>query len=126
MKRALIIDDDAISRTHVAGLLEREGWTCMQLDSPIGATREILANGIRVVVIDVMMPSMRGDLLAKLLRENRRLPDLCLLLISGNTDREFFRLAAEAKADGLISKNELETSLVPAIQKALDSRGIPI
>ena len=45
----------------MAQLLMDAGMRVHTLPSPIGATRAILANKVDVVVIDVMMPGMRGD-----------------------------------------------------------------
>lgn len=115
-KTVLIIDDDAISREQVRGLMESAGWICYDLPSAIGATREILANRVALVIIDVMMPAMRGDALAKLLRGNPRLKNLGLVLISGSSANELERLALETKADAVLNKKELNTELVGLVE----------
>jgi len=59
--RVLVVDDDDIVREIMAGDLTDAGCWVESLPTPIGATRAIIENEIDVVVIDVLMPSMRGD-----------------------------------------------------------------
>ena len=74
----LVVDDSDLARSEMMRLLVEDGLVVVGLASPIGATRAILANAVSVVVIDVLMPGMRGDRLAALFRGNPRLRELGL------------------------------------------------
>ena len=80
--KALVIDDDDIARELIVSVLERGGYETFDLPSPIGATQTILDRGIEIVVLDLMMPALSGDKLAKMLRSNPRLRDLTIVLVS--------------------------------------------
>jgi PleD family two-component response regulator len=117
----LVIDDSDIARAEMIRILTDAGLRAVGLSSPIGATRAILENAVNVVVIDVMMPSMRGDRLAALFRGNPRFKGLGVVLVSGEDEGELFRLAAEVGADAVVAKSRIR-ELFAAVQRASRSR----
>lgn len=116
--KVLVIDDDEIAREFLVSTLKRGGFQASALSSPIGATKRVVDDGIAVVVLDVMMPTLSGDKLATLLRKNPALANLGVVLVSGSPHHEVQHLVAQVKADGLVSKNEVRTALVPAVTHA--------
>lgn len=117
----LVIDDSDIARAEMMRVLEQSGFKVMGLASPIGATRTILENNVRAVVIDIMMPGMRGDRLAALFRGNPRLRDLGVVLVSGASAAELLSLSVESGANAVVSKSNLH-ELPPAVRKSLRRR----
>jgi CheY-like chemotaxis protein len=117
----LVIDDSEIARTQLMSIVSAAGMNALDLASPIGATRTIIAHQVDCVVIDFFMPGMRGDRLAALFRGNPRFKKLGVVMISGEASTELERLCDEAGADAIVRKNEL-TKLVPAIRAALRKR----
>lgn len=104
----LVIDDSDIAREQMADRLKQAGFTVSMLASPIGATRVIAEQAIDVVVVDVQMPSIRGDRLAALFKGNRRFAALGVILVTGANETELSQLGALAKADAVLSKGKLE------------------
>jgi CheY-like chemotaxis protein len=117
----LVIDDSDISRAEMTRILEEAGYSVISLASPIGATRVILTGNVRAVVIDVEMPSLRGDRLAALFRGNPRMNGVGVVLVSGGNSDELKRLASEARADEAVAKSALNR-LADAVRRAM-SRG---
>lgn len=115
----LVIDDDDIARELIVSILEGGGFTAFDLPSPIGATRTITDNDITVVVLDLLMPVLSGDKLAKMLRSNRRLKDLVIVLVSSCDLDDLRREAVRVKANAVVGKAALRKELIPAIKKAL-------
>ena len=114
----LVIDDSEIALAQMTRLLQTAGMRVVDLASPIGATRAITTHSVDVVVIDFLMPGMRGDRLAALFRGNPRFKKLGVVIVSGESSDEFERLSKEAGADAIVRKTEL-AKLVPAIRAAL-------
>lgn len=114
----LVIDDSDISRAEMIRVLERAGMEVIGLASPIGATRVILTGNVRAVVIDIEMPSLRGDRLAALFRGNPRMSGVGVVLVSGEKNEELTRLAAEARADEAVAKSAL-AGLPDAVRRAM-------
>jgi len=104
----LVIDDCEIARTEMSHRLGRAGFKVSNLASPIGATRVIVDQAIDVVVIDVQMPSIRGDRLAALFKGNPRFATLGVILVTGGSEAELEALGAVAKADAVLSKGRLD------------------
>jgi CheY-like chemotaxis protein len=104
----LVIDDSDIAREDIAQRLGRAGFKVSTLASPIGATRVIVEQAIDVVVVDVQMPSIRGDRLAALFKGNRRFAALGVILVTGAGETELSQLGALAKADAVLSKGRLD------------------
>ncbi len=107
--RVLVVDDDDLVRLAMVEQLKDAGCECFELPSAIGVTRSILHNQVQVVVIDILMPSMPGDKLAKLLRDNARLSKLGVILVSGGGDSVRLEyLGAEVGADAVLEKGRID------------------
>jgi CheY-like chemotaxis protein len=118
----LVIDDSEIARAQMVSLLVDAGMKVVSRASPIGATRDILTHQVTVVVIDLLMPGMRGDRLAALFRGNPRLASLGVVLVSGDKEDELHRLRVEVGADAVVPKSQLE-NLPDAVIRARRWRG---
>ena len=119
--RVLVIDDCEVARAEMLECLRGARFVTSGLDSPIGATRVLVDQAIDVVVIDVQMPSIRGDRLAALFRDNPRFADLGVILVSGGNVAELEQLGRVARADAVLPKSQLD-QLVPAINECLRRR----
>ena len=119
----LVIDDSAIARARMADMLTAAGFEVAQLPSPIGATRAILDRKVSIVVVDVLMPGMRGDRLASLFRGNPRFADIGVVLVSGEASVELERLLIESGADATVSKSSLG-DLVPTVLRVRQERKV--
>lgn len=115
----LVIDDSDIARESMKRALAAAGLRVIDLPSPIGATSAILRTQARVVVIDVNMPTMRGDKLACLFRKTERLGDLRIVLVSGNDTAQLEELAREAQANAVVAKSEGTDVLVRTVKRLM-------
>jgi CheY-like chemotaxis protein len=106
-------------------LLTENGIKVVTLESPIGATREVMRSNVDIVVIDLMMPGLRGDRLAALFRENPRLAKLGLILVSGGTEEELGQLAVEKCVDAIVSKSRIHElpAVVQRVRRLTVGRG---
>ena len=95
--------------------LEAAGYQVFELPSAIGSTREVLRHDIDVVVIDLNMPAMRGDSLARLFRANPRMRSLRLVLVSGSPAHQLESIAGDVRADAWVHKESLPAGLVDAV-----------
>ena len=118
----LIVDDDDLVREQLKGLLAQAHHIVHELPSAIGVTRAILQNKIDVVAIDIMMPTLSGDKLAQLLRQNPRLSSLAVILISSRPPEELSQVAKAVGADATVNKADLRAKFVPAIEAAAKRR----
>jgi DNA-binding response OmpR family regulator len=120
--RILIIDDDDIVRELLCSTLKRLGHEVFELATAIGATRVIFENRIDAVVVDVNLPDISGDKLARVLRQNSRGAALGIVLVSSLPLDELRALALVAQADSVLSKSNIRAGLEPAIMQACQRR----
>lgn len=120
--RVLVIDDDDVARELLVGTLEKAGHLVFPLPSAIGATREIFQHAIDAVVIDVMMPDINGDKLARVLRQNSRGKRLAIVLVSSRPLDELRALAVSAQADAMLPKSAIRAQLGETVTRACEQR----
>ncbi len=120
--RVLAIDDDEIAREALVGTLEAGGFEVYGSGSAIGASRMIARQNIDAVVLDVMMPELNGDKLARLMRQNPRGTELAIVLVSSRSMLELQELARASGADAVVPKQAIYTDLVDAVRTACQKR----
>lgn len=120
--KILVIDDDDIARELVASTLRHAGHEVLELPSAIGATKVIYHSEVDAVVLDVMLPDLDGDKLARLLRQNSRGKHLAIVLMSSRPTEELELLAYAASADAVVNKREIRQRLVSVVTHAYTNR----
>lgn len=117
--RVVVIDDDEFEREFVVDLLGKAGFKVSSLPSMIGVTNHLIERRVSVVVLDVMMPTIRGDKLATLLRKNPALRHLGVVMISGLPEHEVAPLMAQVEVDAFVSKANLRTELASTVARVI-------
>jgi two-component system phosphoglycerate transport system response regulator PgtA len=123
-KRAiLIIDDSELVLEHYRMLFQDAGFevkTVLQEDLSL---QTLLETDADLVLLDVMMPDLHGDLLLKLINamSQREVPTP-VYLFSGLDDVELWQRAKSSGAAGFISKGWSEAKVIGKVREALDSR----
>lgn len=116
--RVLVIDDDDVAREMLCDALRDAGHHVHDLPSAIGATRAMIDRHIEAVVLDVMMPSINGDKLARLLRQASKGKQLTIILVSSRPVNELNDLAQAAQADAVVSKAAVRKDLAQTLKRA--------
>lgn len=114
----LVVDDDPVAREHLSETLRGQGHEVLTLDVAAGVAAMVRERSVDAVVVDVTLPDMRGDLLARLLRDGERGPDLGIVLVSGRPSDELQRLAAHSSADAAVTKAEVDSQLLREVTRA--------
>jgi DNA-binding response OmpR family regulator len=104
----LVIDDDPIVLEVVRERLEGAGFSVVLRDEPLGTTNVVRDEKPDIVLLDIMMPALNGERLASLLRSNRSLSGMSIVLHSSKSPAELAPLVDQTGAIGAISKSESE------------------
>lgn len=120
----LVIDDDEIAREYLCDVLRRAGFVVEDTSSTIGVTNKLVRDQFQVVVLDVMMPAIRGDKLAGLLRKNPHLRELGVVMVSGAPRAEIEQLVHELDPGDVINKGEARAKLAEAVLRAARERTV--
>ena len=115
MPRVLIVDDHAVIRRGVQGILSAypEWELCGEADNGQDGIR--LAGELRpdVVIMDVSMPGLNGLEVTRIIHDV--LPEIKVLLLTLHSSSEFVRSAFLAGAQGYVLKSDAEHELVRAL-----------
>lgn len=87
MAKVLLIDDDVELTEMLSEYLDGEGFAVECAHNGEEGLARALANGLDLVVLDVMMPRMSGIEVLKRIRAESRLPVLMLTAKGDDTDR---------------------------------------
>lgn len=101
---ALIVDDDPISLSMAAHVLNKAGFKVSKVTSGAACLEQIGALCPDFVLMDIQMPDMDGYQTCSLLRQRKDMPDLQIVFVSGNDNLEDRIRAYEAGGDDFISK----------------------
>jgi two-component system cell cycle sensor histidine kinase/response regulator CckA len=113
--RVMFVDDE-IDLTEVARQgLTRYGYSVTPFNNPLDALAVFRArpSEFDVIVTDMTMPRLTGDLLAAEIKRVR--PEIPIILVSGFSDRITPEQAKEAGFDGFVDKPLRPTTLAEII-----------
>ena len=80
--KILVVDDDASQTTLIAKFLGKHGYEVITAGSPIEAMPLLLADDIKLVITDLMMPHVDGISFAQQIHALPRLKDLPVILVT--------------------------------------------
>lgn len=120
MPRVLIVDDHAVIRRGVQGILNGypEWQLCGEADNGEEGVR--LAGELQpeVVIMDVSMPGLNGLQATRIIHDI--MPETKVLLLTLHSSGEFVRNAFHAGARGYVLKSDAEHELVRALNIVMD------
>jgi putative two-component system response regulator len=102
--RVLIVDDESNGREVLEGMLAGENLDLQFAASGAEALRMAMAHAPDLVLLDVMMPGLNGFEVCRRLRDEPRLRELPVILVTALDDRDSRLKGLEAGADDFVSK----------------------
>lgn len=116
----MVIDDDEVALTAISDLLEESGYHVRALTSPVGAADVAERDPHLVaVILDLNLPVMRGDNIARVFRSRPALRNIPLVMISSDTAFHLNQIRKKIPYLRVLSKSELNTQLVPLIREVI-------
>jgi CheY-like chemotaxis protein len=84
----LLVEDDADIREAVSSVLEAEGYTVLTAENGAQALAILERGQPCVVLLDLMMPVMSGWEFMRVVKENQRLVDMPVVVVSAYSERK--------------------------------------
>ncbi|MBK1876996.1 response regulator [Pelagicoccus mobilis] len=100
----LVVDDNLGARRSIEALLSNESYNFLLADSGQTALDLLEENIPDVILLDVMMPGMSGFEVCKRIREDRRVSEIPIIMITALDDEESMIEGIDAGADDFLSK----------------------
>lgn len=121
----LVVDDDPSIRGLLSMVLEGAGIVVRQAGSGRAAIEELLASPADLVVMDVKMPDVDGFDATRIIKSQKALKELPVILISGVLDRSRLAFAIQAGATDFLAKPLDTKEVVRKVRLLLEQRGFP-
>jgi CheY-like chemotaxis protein len=87
-KRVLLVEDDRSVRRYLEVTLQRSGYQVITAADGLEAMRLALSSPIDVVITDAVMPNLSGQELARFFRQNPKLGNIPIVLLTGQQNRQ--------------------------------------
>ena len=115
----LVVDDERKIRDLVRSYLEREGYAVLVADSGQGALEALERANPDLVVLDLMLPDVSGEEVARSVRSHSDLPIIMLTAKAGENDRVAgLRLGADDYLVKPFSPRELVARVEAVLRRA--------
>lgn len=122
----LVVGDDPANRETAGIVLRNDGWTVAEADSGEAAIAMVIAERYSLVLLDLQMPGLDGNVMAAAIRttndRNRHIPILAFTALRQPGVADVVRAAG---MDGLITKPFTAASLIDAVTPWRPSPEIP-
>jgi CheY-like chemotaxis protein len=115
-RRVLVVDDSATSLDLASAALSDAGFEVQTLSSIFDLQQTMESVRPHVLVMDLFMPALRGDLALNVLRKNGG--HSCKVLLYSSAEEEVLRVRSlAARADAYVRKSSDLTKLVRAVHQ---------
>ena len=113
--KVLVVDDSALVLEAAQRALRAAGHEVVVRQCPHGTTATILRERPDLVLLDVSMPGLSGDLIVQVVRRRASIQATKVILFSSKSEEELQRLTKDCGADGFIRKTPDLRNLVSRI-----------
>ncbi|MBX3085492.1 MAG: response regulator transcription factor [Anaerolineae bacterium] len=120
--RIVLADDHAVLRAGLRALLNSEPDLIVVGEAGDGdeALHQVEAHQPQVLVLDLMMPKVKGlDIIDQL---TAKYPHLRVLILSMHADTQYVRHVLKAGCAGYVTKSSADTELITAIHEVANGR----
>ena len=122
MAKILIIDDDAMMRKLVSSTLEKTGHTIIEAVDGHEGLSLAASEKPDLVICDLMMPVMGGVETVRLIREDKNISHLPVIVTTCNTDKQTILSMLEIGVSYYLAKPLDFAKLATKVQEVLNSR----
>jgi len=123
-KKVLVVDDSELVLAVTRENLEKAGFEVFGALDADEADKYIFSQDRPdLIVMDVMLPLLDGDIKAKKLKENKLTRDIPILLLSSKPEEELRRMVSESGTDGFIRKPFTDREMIAKIEETIREKG---
>lgn len=118
-QRILIADDDRVTSTVLCAVLRGGGYETLTAADGIEAVQQFFAHYPDLVLLDLQMPRLKGDVVIQLLRDHPDARSVPIILLTADDDRSSEFWALTTGADAFLNKSKVRDELRPLVTKTL-------
>lgn len=118
-RKILIVDDEAEVVNSLRESLEACGYEVLTAADGIAAVETARAQMPHLILLDLMLPTLDGYRVLKLLKSDERYRKIPILVVTARANEEDWALAVECGADGWVVKPLRADSLLGRVRAHL-------
>lgn len=118
-QKIMIIDDNNLILEVIGDYFEEAGFTVVKRDQALGTSTAVYEEQPDLVLLDVNMPTLSGDELVGLIKDNNK-KEIKVFLHSEQDEWTLRKLVEKTGADGFFKKSDNREELLRIVQKALE------
>jgi chemosensory pili system protein ChpA (sensor histidine kinase/response regulator) len=123
---AMIVDDSITVRRVMERFLDRNGMRVVTAKDGIDAISVLHDEKPDIILLDIEMPNMDGYEFATHVRNDERVSDVPIIMITSRVGDKHRARAIEIGVDDYLGKPYQDSQLLDAIRRLLDERGIAL
>lgn len=104
MATILVVDDSPTVASTVQWILHSQGYRVQIVRDGLAALNALSLEVPDLILLDIQLPLIDGIKLCRMLRANKRLAEIPIVMLSGFSDENSIRRAYEAGANNYIVK----------------------
>lgn len=117
--KIVLVDDSLVALEWAREALAPLGFDVVTYNASLGIQAFVRKNQPRLVLLDVNMPALNGDLVCRMLKESPQTKDVLVALYSSMPEDELQQLAIKSGADGYIIKSNDANALSEQLDRLL-------
>ena len=117
--KIVLVDDSLVALEWAREALAPMGFEVVTYNASLGIQAFVRKNQPRLVLLDVNMPALNGDLVCRMLKESPQTKDVLVALYSSMPEDELQQLAEKSGADGYILKSNDVSLLSQQLERLL-------
>ncbi|MFN2442027.1 MAG: response regulator [Thermoanaerobaculia bacterium] len=117
----LVLDDNPLVLKLARALLEREGSTVLTASSWIEFNHVLAANTPDIILLDVNLPSIKGNRLSEVLKSQSNKKEIPIVLISDLPEKSLEEMFPGSGADAWMRKPLTREKLIDIISRLVPS-----
>lgn len=122
MYTILLVEDDKDALVSIVKLLERNNYKVKTADNAVAALKFLREEKIDLAIIDLMLPDMNGLELCGIIRHDKRLQDMPIVISTGAGDQYTEQMInKELGISGFLKKPYTVEDLLLTIKNVLDN-----
>jgi DNA-binding NtrC family response regulator len=102
--KVLVVDDDPIVLEVARTRLTRAGYDVVTREDALGTSTAVAQESPDVVLLDIAMPGISGEALARLIAQNQKKHPVSVIFHSSREQADLDKLAEDCQALGSIQK----------------------
>ncbi len=123
---AMVVDDSITVRRVMERFLERNGMRCVTAKDGMDAVSLLQETKPDIILLDIEMPRMDGYEFASHVRNDERVSDVPIIMITSRVGDKHRARAIEIGVNDYLGKPYQDSNLLEAIQRLLEERGIKL